>query len=441
MKTFMEKLRDVLDNSVGKVAYTLSNQRHMSALRSGMMFTLPFTLLGGIVMIIMFPPITDSLQPTNPIFEFLIAWKSWGASSAVLKAPYYLTMGILSIYTVFGISYNLSKSHKINQGYASLIALCTFLCIATIPFRGEDKVWSIALTYLDAQGMFLGIIVAMVTVEITAFMIKKGMGIKLPDSVPPNITAVFEYLFPLAVNVILFIGVNELCKAGLGYGLVALVQNLISPLLSFTDSLPSVIIINLFVIGFWFFGIHGAALVASIIGPIQATNLAANAAAMSTGVLPSAVLAGSFKSIFATQIMYNALLFSVLLVAKSPRLKSICKLSLVPNLFNINEPLIFGLPMVMNVILIIPILITTVIDTAVFYLLMTSDFIGRVYIATVATFPAPINAFLSTMDWKAPIVWFLLLIINIVIFIPFVKVFDKQTIEEDEQALTQGSEA
>lgn len=441
MKTFMEKLRDVLDNSVGKVAYTLSNQRHMSALRSGMMFTLPFTLLGGIVMIIMFPPITDSLQPTNPIFEFLIAWKSWGASSAVLKAPYYLTMGILSIYTVFGISYNLSKSHKINQGYASLIALCTFLCIATVPFRGEDKVWSIALTYLDAQGMFLGIIVAMVTVEITAFMIKKGMGIKLPDSVPPNITAVFEYLFPLAVNVILFIGVNELCKAGLGYGLVALVQNLISPLLSFTDSLPSVIIINLFVIGFWFFGIHGAALVASIIGPIQATNLAANAAAMSTGVLPSAVLAGSFKSIFATQIMYNALLFSVLLVAKSPRLKSICKLSLVPNLFNINEPLIFGLPMVMNVILIIPILITTVIDTAVFYLLMTSDFIGRVYIATVATFPAPINAFLSTMDWKAPIVWFLLLIINIVIFIPFVKVFDKQTIEEDEQALTQGSEA
>lgn len=435
MEKLMEKLRHMLDNSVGKVAFALSNQKHMSALRSGMMFTLPFTLLGGIVMILMFPPITDSLQPSNPIFEFLIAWKSWGASSDLLKAPYYLTMGILSIYTVFGISYNLAKSHKINQGYASLIALCTFLCIATVPMRGEDKVWSIALTYLDAQGMFLGIIVAMVTVEITAFMIKKGMGIKLPDSVPPNITAVFEYLFPLAVNVIFFIGCNEACKAGLGYGLVSLVQNLISPLLSFTDSLPSVIIINVFVIGFWFFGIHGAALVASIIGPIQATNLAANAAAMASDAMPSAVLAGSFKSIFATQIMYNALLFSVLMIAKSPRLKSICKLSLVPNLFNINEPLIFGLPMVMNVVLIIPILITTVLDTIVFYLLMTSDIIGKVYIATVATFPAPINAFLSTMDWMAPIVWLLLLALNILIFIPFVKVFDKQTIQEDEKAL------
>ena len=89
----------------------------------------------------------------------------------------------------------------------------------------------------------------------------------------------------------------------------------------------------------------------------------------------------------------------------------------------------------MNVVLIIPILITTVIDTAVFYLLMTSDFIGKVYIATVATFPAPINAFLSTMDWKAPIVWFILLLINIAIFVPFVKVFDKQTIEEDEKTL------
>ncbi len=435
MNTFMDNLRDKLENSVGRIANTLSNQRHMAALRSGMVFTLPFTLLGGIVMIMMFPPVTATLEPTNPIFEFLIAWKNWGATTPLLQAPYYLTMGILSVYTVFGISFNLAKSHKINQGYASLIALCTFLCIATTPTRGEDKVWSIALTYLDAQGMFLGIIVAMITVEITAWMIKKKVGIKLPDSVPPNITAVFEYLFPLAVNVILFITLNELCKAGMGYGLVSLIQNLISPLLSFTDSLPSVIIINIFVIGFWFFGIHGAALVASIIGPIQATNLAANAAAMAANGVPGAVLAGSFKSIFATQIMYNALLFSVLLFAKSPRLKSLCKLSLVPNLFNINEPLIFGLPMVMNVVLIIPILITTVIDTAVFYLLMTSDFIGKVYIATVATFPAPINAFLSTMDWKAPIVWFILLLINIAIFVPFVKVFDKQTIEEDEKTL------
>lgn len=435
MNTFMDNLRDKLENSVGRIANTLSNQRHMAALRSGMVFTLPFTLLGGIVMILMFPPVTATLEPTNPIFEFLIAWKNWGATTPLLQAPYYLTMGILSVYTVFGISFNLAKSHKINQGYASLIALCTFLCIATTPTRGEDKVWSIALTYLDAQGMFLGIIVVMITVEITAWMIKKKVGIKLPDSVPPNITAVFEYLFPLAVNVVLFITMNELCKAGMGYGLVSLIQNLISPLLSFTDSLPSVIIINIFVIGFWFFGIHGAALVASIIGPIQATNLAANAAAMASNGVPGAVLAGSFKSIFATQIMYNALLFSVLLFAKSPRLRSLCKLSLVPNLFNINEPLIFGLPMVMNVVLIIPILITTIIDTAVFYLLMTSDFIGKVYIATVATFPAPINAFLSTMDWKAPIVWIILLFINIAIFVPFVKVYDKQTIEEDEKIL------
>lgn len=440
MKQFMEKLKSYLENSVGKVALTLSNQRHMSALRNGMMFTLPFTLLGGIVMIIMYPPITDTLQPSNPIYEFLIAWKSWGATTELLKAPYYLTLGMLSIYTVFGISFNLSKSLKINQGYASLIALCTFLCIAAAPFRGSDKVWSIALTYLDAQGMFLGIIVSMVTVEITGFFIRKGVGIKLPDSVPPNITAVFEYLFPLVANIVLFIGLNELCKAGMGYGLVSLIQNLIAPLLSFTDSLPSVIIINLFVIGFWFFGIHGAALVASIIGPIQATNLATNAAAMTASTLPSAVLAGSFKSIFATQIMYNALLFTVLLVAKSPRLRSICKLSLVPNIFNINEPMIFGLPMVMNVVLIIPILVTTIIDTAIFYLLMTSDVIGKVYIATVATFPAPINAFLSTMDWKAPIVWILLLVMNILIFVPFVKVFDKQAIAEDARSMAEASE-
>lgn len=422
----LEKLRDTLENSVGKVAATLSNEPHMKSLREGMMFTLPFTLLGGIIMILMFPPI-----PANA-GGFLAAWKAFGASSPLLRAPYNLTLGIISVYAVFGIAYSLAKARKVHPGYASIISLFTFIVVAAAPVKSELG-WGIPLAQLDAQGMFAGIVIAMLTVEITSWYIKKGPKIPMPESVPQNIVAVFDYLFPLAINMVLFVAINEAVKAALGFGMVSFVQNVISPLLSFTDSLGSVVVINLFVIGFWFFGIHGAAMVASIIGPIQSANLAANAAAVEAGGVGTAVLAGSFKSIFGTQIMFEALLVAVLIFAKNERLKSLSKLALVPNIFNINEPLIFGLPLVMNVTMIIPVLITTIIDTAANYLLMKAGVLRTVFVSTLATFPSPINAFLSTMDWKAPVVWFILFALNVVIFAPFVKAYDKQADAEDAQ--------
>ena len=422
--TGLEKLRDTLENTVGKLAVTLSNEPHMKALREGMMFTLPFTLLGGVAMILMFPPIPDGAT------GLLLAIKNWGPSVPAVRAIYDLTLGVISVYAVFGIAYALAKARNIRPDYSAVIALFTFILLAAAPVK-TDAGRAAVIAQLDAQGMFAGIIIAMATVEITSWYIKKGPKIKMPDSVPPNIVSVFDYLFPLALCAILFVIVNNLLIKVFGFGMITFVQSVISPLLSFTDSLGSVIVINLFVIGFWFFGIHGAAMVASIIGPIQSANLASNAAAVEAGGMGTAVLAGSFKSIFGTQIMFEALLIAVLLFAKNERLKSLCKISLVPNLFNINEPLIFGLPIVMNVTMIIPILITTILNTGVSFLLMKAKVLNTVYISTLATFPSPINAFLSTMDWKAVVAWFVLFAINILIFLPFVKAYDKQADEED----------
>lgn len=422
--TGLEKFRDVLENSVGKLAVTLSNEPHMKSLREGMMFTLPFTLLGGIAMILMFPPIPDTAT------GILLAIKNWGPSTPAIRALYDLTLGIISVYAVFGIAYSLAKARNIRPDYSAVIALFTFVVLAAAPQK-TDAGRAMVIAQMDAQGMFAGILIAMASVEITSWYIKKGPKIPMPESVPHNIVAVFDYLFPLAISAVLFILVNNLITKLFGFGMITFVQNVISPLLSFSDSLGSVIVINLFVIGFWFFGIHGAAMVASIIGPIQSANLAANAAAVEAGSMGTAVLAGSFKSIFGTQIMFEALLIAVLLFAKNERLKSLSKISLVPNIFNINEPLIFGLPIVMNVTMIIPILITTILNTGACFLLMKAGFMNTVYVSTLATFPSPINAFLATMDWKAPVVWFVLFAINILIFAPFVKAYDKQADEED----------
>lgn len=429
----LTKLRDVLENVVGNTAQKISNQKHISALMSGMLFTLPFTLIGGLALIIIFPPVPDTLNGTNLFFKFLIAWREWGASSEVFMIPYNLSLGLISIYTVIGIAYSLSKAYNLQAINTTVISLFVFLTIAAQPVSNEKLGLTLPMSFLDAKGMFSAILIAMLTVEITRFLLNKNIKIKMPASVPAIVTAPFEMLIPFLVNLVIFMSINQGLISLTGSGIVSFIQDIITPLLSATDSLPSVIIVNILVMGFWFFGIHGASILATIVGPIQASNLIENATSLASGEALPYVFAGSFKSIFATQIMYNALLIALLIFAKSPRLRSLTKVSFIPNLFNINEPILFGLPIVMNVILIIPVLITVVIDTAVFYLLMSADIVGKVYISIAPTIPAPINSYLTTMDWKAPVVWFILFFVNVLIFVPFVKMYDRQVMKEDSE--------
>lgn len=426
--TTMDNLRDKLEGSVGVVANKLANQKHIASLKEGMLFTLPFTLLGGICMILMYPPIPADAT------GFLATWKAMGPTIPLFAVGYYMTLGILAVYATAGVAYSLAKSYDLNPGHYAFVSMAIFLSVACpqVFVKNSDGYRAISLTGLDASGMFTGIIVAMVTVTIGYQMKKHNIALRMPAEVPQSICASFEVLFPFTVSYILFGVLNMLMTNTLGYGLIDFISNVISPILSVTNSLPSVLLINLFVIGFWFFGIHGAAMMASIVGTMQAANLAANAAAVAAGEMPQFVLAGSYKSIFGTQIMYEALLIAILLCAKSPRLRSLGKMALIPNLFNINEPLIFGMPIVMNVTIIIPVLICTILNTGASYLAMNANLIGKVYISTVATMPSPINAFLSTMDLKAVVLWFVLFAVNVLIFVPFMRVYDAEVKAEDE---------
>lgn len=429
-KSKLDSLRDFFDRVIGKTAEKCGNQRHLVALRNGMLFTLPFTLLGGIFMILAFPPVPTGLENTNIFYGFLLSWKDWAANTSLLLVPYYLTIGITSIYVVIGVAYNLAKAYNLNAIYTSTMSLFVFLTIAVQPTKGEDGML-MPMKYLDANGMFTAIIIAIFTVEVCRFLLKHNVKIKMPDSVPPMVTSSFEMLIPLAISLISVLALNEICINVIDVGLVGVIQVLIQPILSATDSLPSLLLVNILVMGFWFFGIHGASMLASIVGPIQAMNLVSNATAYSAGETLPYVFAGSFKSIFATVIMYNALLFAVLIFAKSARLKSLSKVALIPNIFNINEPMLFGLPVVMNVTLIIPILVTVILNTSVFYIAMASDFIGKVFISLTPTIPGPINAYLTTMDWKAPVLWIILCVVNIIIFMPFVKKYDEEILLEE----------
>ncbi|MCD7810018.1 MAG: PTS transporter subunit EIIC [Erysipelotrichaceae bacterium] len=210
---------------------------------------------------------------------------------------------------------------------------------------------TITISKLGASYVFAGLIVAIATVEIVRLFNKYNIVIKLPDSVPPNVAAPFNVILPLAFNVIFFTLLNILCTSITGAGLTELVFTIITPLLTATDTLPSTLFFILLSQIFWFFGIHGDNLVGAVTTPIITANLAINLEAYTVGGTPAKIYAGYAATVFAGWIIYNVYQVIMAFFCKSERLKGLVKVSVIPSIFNINEPGVFGIPTVMNIYL------------------------------------------------------------------------------------------
>lgn len=429
---FMEKVQDKLQAFLVPIADRLNSQRHLSSLKDGMTVTIPLTIIGGFFMLLAQPPVNaDTMQATNFFFKLLLNWKAWAvANSALLNVPFNLTIGALSLYVVFAVAYYLAKGYKLNSISCGVGALFIFTLTAVAPYAVENTT-VINIQNLGAQGMFYSIIVAFITVEVFRFFITRNIKIKLPEQVPPNVAAPFEALIPVVVLTVVFFLANILCTNMTGNNLCRLVFTLLAPLMTASSSLISVIIISILLSAFWFLGIHGNNLVGGVLTPITTANLALNAEYYINGVGSPTPLSGAFITIFGNWMSYPAMMVCFFLVAKSAHLKSIRNLAIIPDLFNINEPLTFGLPVVMNVLLALPIMICNVVTCTIAYLLMKYGIVGSIYISIPWTTPGIINLFLATMDVKAIIMWAALFALDIVVLMPFVKIYDKQMLAEE----------
>ncbi len=160
----------------------------MAALRDGLTILIPFTVIGGIALMIANPPVDlETIQPTNFFFQFLIAWKNWATDwSALLSIPNNLTIGIISIYVVLGVSYRLSKTYHMEAFANCLTALFVFLCVAGVPQSLNDGNY-INISGLGSTSMFAAIVVGLVVIEINHFLIVKNIKISMPQSVPPMV--------------------------------------------------------------------------------------------------------------------------------------------------------------------------------------------------------------------------------------------------------------
>lgn len=425
------------ENKLLPVANKISRQRHLLSIRDSFLTVLPVTLLGGVASILSSPPVdSKSIQATNILNKFLLAWCGFANHySSVLNWLYAVTLGSYALYVCIGIAYYLSKSYKIEPFIPTLTSLVCFMIVTAVPGELSFDKKEILINHFDGKGLFTGMLTALIVVELFRFLKNKKVGyIKMPDTVPPALVASFEALAPVMITVFAFFLANSIIVKVSGNPIPKAVLSIMAPAIKSADNVFVVFIITVLTQFLWFFGIHDAA-IGTVIGPIRDHNLAMNAsAAMAHQALPYIfttpfwvyfVVIGGSGATFGLVLM--------LLTSKSKQLKTVGKLGFLPSLFGINEPVLFGVPLVLNPLFFIPFILAESLNAAIAFLLTQFGVIGRTYIMGGWNLFSPIGAFISTMDWKALVLVIALIVMDILIYLPFFKVYEKKLIKEEEK--------
>jgi PTS system cellobiose-specific IIC component len=448
---FMERFNALADRTLVPLANKLGNQRHLAAIRDGMVVAIPLSILGGVCLIISTPPFKPDTLPNWGFFsDLLMGWYNWAqANKAMLQLPYNMTMALMGLFVAFAIAYHLAKKYEMPTLNASIVSTAVFLIVtspvvsavpASVMAEGTAVTDLLGMagnyiptTFLDAKGIFTAIIVSIGCVEIMHFMLKKNIRFKMPEGVPPAITSSFDAIMPLFVCVVVFYALSLFVQNISGELLPSMIMTLLAPAISGLDSLLGICLITIIAQTFWFFGLHGASITQPIRLPFMQMYLVANITAFTAGEPVVHFFTQPFWSYVITLGGGGATLglCILLLRSKSKELKTLGKLSIGPAIFNINEPIIFGLPMVLNPLMMIPFIFVPVVNSIIAYGCMAFNIVGKGIIETPWTTPAPLGAALGCMDIKAGILVIGLILLDICLYYPFFKLMEKQKLDEE----------
>ncbi|CAM2884466.1 PTS sugar transporter subunit IIC [Erysipelothrix tonsillarum] len=423
----MDAFVKFLDEKLSAPMAKLANQRHLRAIRDGIIATLPLIIVGSFFLILASPPLPESWG----IYKFL------KANAAQILLPFRLTMAIMTLYATFGIGSSLAKSYKLDELSGGILATAAFL-LTFIPVNVpadaglEVSGWVLPMANLGGGGMFVGIITSILAVEIFRWTDKSNFKISMPPQVPTSVARSFEALVPTAIILVLMATITY----WIGFNWHTFIAGLVAPIVHAADTLPSVLVIVFLVTFFWSFGIHGVSIIGTLARPIWLQLLDTNAIASAAGQPLPAISAEPFYQWFiwiggsgATIGLAIAMAF----FSKSAYAKSLGKTAFIPACFNINEPIIFGAPIVMNPILIIPFIITPMIGTIIAWVATSAGLVSRVIVTAPWTLPGPIGAYIATGgDFRAAILNIILIIVSVVIYYPFFKMYDKKLLEEEQ---------
>lgn len=433
----MDKITQFLEAKVMPIAGRVAGQRHLQALRDGLIATMPLMIIGSLFLIIGFLPINGYPEMMANVFG-----EEWLTK---LLYPVGATFDIMALVAAFTIAYRLAEKYHVDPLSAGIISIAAFL-LATpyqVSFTPEGATEAImvggaipaALT--GSKGLFIAMMLSMISTEIYRIIIQKNIVIKMPDGVPPAVSKSFVALIP-GFAVILVVWVLRLLVENTSFESLhnVVAQLLQEPLSALGGTLIGTILALILIQMLWSTGLHGQTIVGGVMGPVWLGAMDANRIAFQAGEDIPNIVTQQFIDIFiliggsgATLALVLAMLFT----AKSKQMKQLGRLGVAPGFFNINEPIIFGMPIVMNPIMIIPFIIVPIVVTTISFLAMQSGLVVKpVGISLPWTTPPIFGGYLATGGHiSGAILQMVNLVVAFVIYVPFFKMWDKQKVIEE----------
>lgn len=416
------KFQDTLMKYLMPIANRVEQQKHLQAIKDGMIAVIPVIIVGSISLL---PMAFANLLGSGPIYDFL------NAHMGLFTYAGMFSNDMLSIYAVMFIASALAKSYGIYNNQTAATALLVHLILCGLSIEG-----GLAIDYLGASGLFTSIVSAILSVEVTRIMMKKKIIIRLPDSVPSMVGESFASLIPLCVNVIIAVIIANASLALSGQVFPAFVMSLLAPAISTMDTLPALLIVMFLTQLLWFFGLHGPSITSAVWASFAVAYGAENIANYAAGAPVTHIFTfGLYYAILS--VTGSGLTLGLVLMmmrSKAKSMKSIGMVAIVPSLFGINEPLIFGAPILLNPFMFVPFVFGPLVITMTTYLSMSMGLVGMPIANPPGFLPPGVGAFLMTLDWRSVVLVFVNLLIMTLIYYPFFKAMEADELKKEQGA-------
>ena len=421
----MNKLIELIEK--GKPFFEkISRNKYLRAIRDGFIAGMPVILFSSIFILIAYVPNAWGFHWSKDIETFLMT-------------PYNYSMGILAFFVggttakalTDSMNRDLPATNQINFISTMLASMVGFLLMAAEP----AKEGGFLTAFMGTKGLLTAFIAAFITVNVYKVCVKNNVTIRMPDEVPPNISQVFKDLIPFTLSVVLLYALELVVKAGLHVTVAESIGTLLAPLFSAADGYLGITFIFGAYAFFWFIGIHGPSIVEPAIAAITYANAEVNLKLIQQGMHADKILTSGTQMFIVTLGGTGATLvvpFMFMWLTKSKRNRAIGRASVVPTFFGVNEPILFGAPIVLNPIFFIPFIFAPIANVWIF----------KFFVDTLG-----MNSFTSNLPWTTPgplgivlgtnfqvlsfILAALLIVVDVVIYYPFLKVYDEQILEEE----------
>lgn len=423
------------EKNIVPVAGKIGSQRHLVSIRDAFIAMLPLTLAGSLAVLL---NVFLRDIPTSLGMDGFVENMQW--LIAINGNVWWATLAMMALVFSFTLAYNLGKNGGVDALPAGVVGLMIFIGTTTpyaVKVNGADAS-ALLGGNLAATGLFTAMIFILVIMELYVFIIKRNITIKMPDSVPPAVSKAFTAVIPGVVAVYLSVILSDTILQMSGMPVNDLITEMIQkPLLNLSQGLPAVLIITFFTQVLWFFGLHGMNILGPIYESIWGVAQVQNISDVQAGLEPTYMwVRASFDvySMMGGSGMTIGLVIGMFMLGKREDTRTIAKIGGAPGLFNINEPLVFGVPIVLNPVYLIPWVIVPLITVTIGYVMTAIGFAGPVITAVPWVTPGVLSAFLATgANLGATVTALICLIVSIVIWAPFVVLAEKEA-EKEEQA-------